>query len=108
MLSLEQMRYFKYIDIFPSQLVKALYSLPKNLVECHIIHPEYLIHWSISNMHSPFNYIISFSRRGNNSDKYHQSQGELGPEPFFPDNQSTDQSDPPTYMVTRPAALLSF
>lgn len=31
----------------------------------YIIYPEYLIHRSIPNMHSPFNYIISFYRRGN-------------------------------------------
>lgn len=31
----------------------------------YIIYPEYLIHWSVSNMHSPFNHSISFSRRGN-------------------------------------------
>lgn len=50
-------------------------------------------------MQSSFNSSISISRRGNNSsDTYHSnSQGELRPEPLFPDTQSTDQSHSPTY-----------
>lgn len=35
--SLEQMQYFKYTDIFPPNWWEAFYSLPKYLVECHIL-----------------------------------------------------------------------
>lgn len=60
----------------------------------------------VSNMQSSFNSQILFSRRGNNgSDEYQaHGEGELGPEPFFPDNQSTDQSHPPTYTVVTPSS----